>query len=112
MDDLITDYYDNQHIDDFQDLQKIERYLPLLENLVTCVEGKKKDMNVIQWTSQLAIRWTSPLSGLSGRGLKGPRYFQVDDMRYELGMTLNLYGALLRERALEVVCTGNACISA
>lgn len=67
---------------------------------------KKQDRNVIQWTSQLAIRWTSPLSGQSGRGLKGPRYFQVDDMRYELGMTLNLYGALLRERALEVVCTG------
>ncbi|KAG0558944.1 hypothetical protein KC19_10G066200 [Ceratodon purpureus] len=89
-------------------LQKIERYLPLLENLVTCVVEKKQNRNVIQWTSQLAIRWTSPLSGQSGRGLKGPRYFQVDDMRYELGMTLNLYGALLRERALEVVCTDKA----
>lgn len=88
-----------------QDLQKIERYLPLLENLVTCVEEKKNDGNVSQWTSELAIRWTSPLSGPSGRGLKGPRYFQVDDMRFELGMTLNLYGALLRERALEAVCT-------
>jgi len=88
-----------------QDLQKIERYLPLLENLVTCVEGKKNDGNVSEWTSELAIRWTSPLSGLRGRGLKGPRYFQVDDMRFELAMTLNLYGALLRERALEVVCS-------
>lgn len=70
------------------------------------MEEKQKDRNVVQWTSQLAIRWTSPLSGASARGLKGPRYFQVDDMRYELGMALNLYGALLRERALEVVCTG------
>ena len=70
---------------------------------MTCVEEKQKDGNMMQWTSQIAIRWTSPMSG---RVLKGPRYFQVDDMRYELGMTLNLYGALLRERALEVIRTG------
>ncbi|XP_073395450.1 uncharacterized protein [Physcomitrium patens] len=89
-------------------LQKIERYLPLLENLVNFLETKKTDYNVVQWMSGLAIRWTSPLSRLSRRGAKGQRDFQVDDMRYELGMTLNLYGALLRERALEVLRTDKA----
>lgn len=61
--------------------------------------------------SGLAIRWTSPLSRLSRRGAKGQRDFQVDDMRYELGMTLNLYGALLRERALEVLRTGKRALT-
>lgn len=94
---------------DEQDLLKIERYLPLLENLVGCVESKKQDRNVSQWTSQLAIRWTSAMSAATVRGVKkGPRFYQVDDMRFELGMTLNLYAALLRERALEVVRSGTS----
>lgn len=65
--------------------------------------------NVSQWTSQLAIRWTSAMSAATVRGVKkGPRFYQVDDMRFELGMTLNLYAALLRERALEVVRSGTS----
>lgn len=84
----------------------MERYLPLLENLVKCVEEKKDNGQIIQWTTDLQIRWTSPLSGSSGRGLTGPKYFRVDDLRYELGMTFFLYGALLRELALEVLSKG------
>lgn len=88
-----------------QDLQKLERYLPLLENLVKCVEDKKDNPQIVQWTTDLNIRWTSPLSGSSGRLFTGSKYFRVDDLRYELGMTVFLYGALLRELALEVLST-------
>lgn len=87
-------------------MQKLERYLPLLENLVKCVEEKKNNPKIVQWTTDLAIRWTSPLSGSSGKLFTGPKYFRVDDLRYELGMTFFLYGALQRELAMEVLSTG------
>ncbi|XP_073396909.1 uncharacterized protein [Physcomitrium patens] len=60
---------------------------------------------ILQWTTDLAIRWTSPLSGSSGKLFTGPKYFRVDDLRYELGMTFFLYGALQRELAMEVLST-------
>ncbi|KAK6116364.1 hypothetical protein DH2020_049826 [Rehmannia glutinosa] len=55
-----------------QDIQKLECYLPLLENLVHHINSNGKNR-------------------------------QVDDMYFELGMTLFLYGALIREQALEVL---------
>jgi len=73
---------------------------------VKCVEDKKDNPQIVQWTTDLNIRWTSPLSGSSGRLFTGSKYFRVDDLRYELGMTVFLYGALLRELALEVLSTG------
>ncbi|CAK9207580.1 unnamed protein product [Sphagnum jensenii] len=88
-----------------QDLQKLERYLPLLENLVTCVEAKKDNPQIIKWTIDLSIRWTSPMSGFTGNRLTGPRYFRLDDLRFELAMVFFLYGGLLRELALEVLPT-------
>ena len=36
----------------------------------------------------------------------GPKFFQIDSLRFELGMALFLYGAFLQERALEVLPTG------
>lgn len=92
---------------DAQELLKLERYIPLLENLVDCVESVKiSKPAVIQWTADLKFRWTSPLSRSGVTGLAGPKFFRVDDLRYELCMILFLYAALLRERALEVLPTG------
>ncbi|KAL3678362.1 hypothetical protein R1sor_021318 [Riccia sorocarpa] len=87
-----------------QDLLKLEGYLPLLENLIECVQREIDNKpQVRQWTIDLRFRWTSPLSGSTGTSLTGPKYFRIDDLRYELCMVLNLYSALLRERALEVL---------
>ncbi|KAK9276233.1 hypothetical protein L1049_005764 [Liquidambar formosana] len=58
---------------------------------------------MVQWTSDLKIRWTSNLSSSSFFDIISPRLFQIDCLRFELGMTLFLYGAILRERALEVL---------
>ncbi|KAJ7553656.1 hypothetical protein O6H91_06G107600 [Diphasiastrum complanatum] len=60
-------------------------------------------LQIVQWTIDLKLRWTSPLSGFSGFNLGGSKYFRIDDLRYELAMVLFLYGALMRERALEVM---------
>eukprot|EP00249_Psilotum_nudum_P001349 c13793_g1_i1 orf=295-1434(-) len=88
-----------------QDLQKAERYLPLLENLVICVEAASHNAQIVQWTSDLKLRWTSALSAVGPFGLATLKYFRIDNLRFELGMVLFLYGALLRERALEVLPT-------
>uniref|UniRef100_A0A0D6QZH8 BRO1 domain-containing protein n=1 Tax=Araucaria cunninghamii TaxID=56994 RepID=A0A0D6QZH8_ARACU len=84
-----------------QDLQKLERYLPLLGNLVMCVESVGDNHQILQWTTDLKIRWTSSLSASSAFSLGGPKFFRIDNLRFEYGMALFLYGALLRERALE-----------
>lgn len=70
------------------------------------VEEKKDNPSIVQWTTDLQLRWTSHLSGSSGRLFTGSKYYRVDDLRYELGMTFFLYGALLRELAVEVLSTG------
>lgn len=88
-----------------QDLQKLERYLPLLENLVIRVQSASNNAQIFQWTTDLKIRWTSVLCGSGPFGLATLRYSRVDNLRYELGMVLFLYGGLLRERALEVLHT-------
>ncbi|XP_002980459.2 BRO1 domain-containing protein BROX [Selaginella moellendorffii] len=87
-----------------QDLQKLEKYLPLLENLVANVI-QQQNLQILQWTSDLKLRWTSALCGPSGHGLGGPKYCRIDDLRFELAMMLSLYAALLRERAMELLAT-------
>lgn len=88
-----------------QDIQKLELYLPLLENLVQHVDLIGDHTKVIQWTSDLKIRWTSPLSSSSFFNLMGPRFFQIDNLHFELGMVLFFYGAMLREWASQVLTT-------
>ena len=89
-----------------QDLQKLEQYLPLLENLVVHYDLVSNNRQMVVWTTELKIRWTSALSGSSFFNLLGPKYFQIDSLRFELCMNLFLYGAILRERALEVLSAG------
>ncbi|XP_048137401.1 uncharacterized protein LOC115756576 isoform X2 [Rhodamnia argentea] len=87
-----------------QDLQKSKQYLPLLENLVFHVDMASNNTQMVRWISNLRIQWASALTGtLPFLNLMGPKYFQVNDIRFELGMNLFLYGAILRERAVEVM---------
>ncbi|KAJ0094074.1 hypothetical protein Patl1_16490 [Pistacia atlantica] len=86
-----------------QDLHKLEQYLPLLENLIFHVDLVSSNQQLVQWTSELKIRWCSALSSSSFFNLMGPKFYQIDNLRFELGMVLFLYGAILRERALEVI---------
>ncbi|ERN05458.1 hypothetical protein AMTR_s00007p00246960 [Amborella trichopoda] len=86
-----------------QDLYKLDHYIPLLENLVLQVELVGHKDQITQWTSGLKLRWSSVLSSSSIFNLGGPKFFQIDSLRFELGMALFLYGALLRERALELL---------
>ncbi|KAB1221119.1 BRO1 domain-containing protein BROX [Morella rubra] len=88
-----------------QDLRRLEEYLPLLENLLSHVDLVSSNSQMVRWTSNLKIRWTSALSSSTFFNLMGPKFFQVDNLQFELGMTLFLYGAILRERALEVLST-------
>ncbi|XP_018823695.2 uncharacterized protein LOC108993285 isoform X2 [Juglans regia] len=88
-----------------QDLQRLEGYLPLLENLIFHIDLIGSNCQIVRWTSDLKIRWSSALSSSSFFNLLGPKFFQIDNLRFELGMTLFLYGAILRERALEVLPT-------
>lgn len=85
-----------------QDLQKLEQYLPLLENFVYNVDLVGNNWKTVRSTSDLKIRWTSALSSSSFFS-RGSKFFQIDNLQFELGMTLFLYGAILRERALEVL---------
>ncbi|KAG6620281.1 hypothetical protein I3842_Q072300 [Carya illinoinensis] len=89
-----------------QDLQRLEGYLPLLENLIFHIDLIGSNGQMVRWTSDLKIRWSSALSSSSFFNLLGPKFFQIDNLRFELGMTLFLYGAILRERASEVLPTG------
>lgn len=93
----------------YQVLQKLELYLPLLENLFFHVDLISSNDQIVQCTSQLKIQWTSALSSSSFFKFGGPKYFQIDNLRFEIGMTLFLYGAILRERASEVLQSGRGC---
>ncbi|XP_010265230.1 PREDICTED: uncharacterized protein LOC104603022 isoform X2 [Nelumbo nucifera] len=86
-----------------QDLQKLERYLPLLENFVAHVESVSNNQQMVRWTSDLMIRWSSALCASPVFSFMGPKFFRIDNLHFELSMTLFLYGALLRERASEVL---------
>ncbi|GAV59165.1 BRO1 domain-containing protein [Cephalotus follicularis] len=86
-----------------QDLQRLEQYLPLLENLFFQVNLVSSNLHMIQWTSKLKIRWSSALSSSSFFNLGGPKFCQIDNLQFEHGMALFLYGAILRERAVEIL---------
>ncbi|XP_058182823.1 uncharacterized protein LOC131300836 [Rhododendron vialii] len=86
-----------------QDLHKLEQYLPLLENLVYHVGLVSDNPRMVRWTSELKIRWSSALSSSSFFFLTGPKYFRIDNLQFELGMALFLYGAMIREWASEVL---------
>ncbi|XP_043716638.1 uncharacterized protein LOC122664739 [Telopea speciosissima] len=86
-----------------QDLQKLEQYLPLLQNLMIHVQSLSNNRIIVHWTSGLKIRWTSALSTSSIFNLMGSKFYNIDSLHLELGMNLFLYGAILRERALEVL---------
>ncbi|KAK7306953.1 hypothetical protein VNO77_39603 [Canavalia gladiata] len=88
-----------------QDIHKIEQYLPLLENLFPYADAISTNTRMAQWTAALKIRWSSALSSSSFFNFKGPKFFQIDNLRFELGMILFLCGGILRERALEVLST-------
>ncbi|KAL9997697.1 putative BRO1 domain-containing protein [Helianthus debilis subsp. tardiflorus] len=89
-----------------QDIQKLELYLPSLDNLVQHVDFLGyKDPRVIRLISNLKIKWTSPLSSTCSLNIMGPKFFQVDSLRFELGLVLFFYGSLLRERASQVLDT-------
>ncbi|XP_050375137.1 uncharacterized protein LOC126792718 [Argentina anserina] len=86
-----------------QVLQKMELYLPVLENLFFHIDLIGSNEQIVQWTSELKIQWTSALSSSSFFNFGGSKCFQINDLRFEIVMTLFLYGAILRERALEVL---------
>lgn len=86
-----------------QDLLRLEQYLPLLANLILQVESVSASQSINQQISYLKVQWTSALSSSSAFMLKGPKFYQIDSLKYELGMTLIVYGVTLRERAFEVL---------
>ncbi|PRQ40410.1 putative BRO1 domain-containing protein [Rosa chinensis] len=86
-----------------QVLQKLELYLPVLENLFFHIDLISSNEQIVQWTSELKIQWTSALSSSSFFNFGGSKYFQIDNLQFEIVMTLFLYGAILRERASEVL---------
>ncbi|KAH6763001.1 hypothetical protein C2S52_020434 [Perilla frutescens var. hirtella] len=86
-----------------QDIQKLESYLPLLENFIHHINLNAKNRQVMYWVTEFKMRWSSVLSPSSLFNLQGPKFYQVNDMYFELGMSLFLYGALLRERAFQVL---------
>lgn len=89
-----------------QDIQKLEKYLPLLENLVHHVNLASDNPRLIRWTSDLKIRWSSALTSSSFFNFKCQKFFQIDNLLFEVSMMLFLYGALLRECASDVLSKG------
>lgn len=88
-----------------QNIKNLEQYLPLLENLIGCVDLIKGHPRVVGWVSDLKITWSSPLTSSSFFNNRSPKLYQINDLRFELGMALFLYGALLQDLAREVLCT-------
>ncbi|EEF33266.1 conserved hypothetical protein [Ricinus communis] len=84
-----------------QERLRLEQYLPLLENFISHADLVGNNSRMVQWISQLRIQWSSVLGSPSFFNLTGPKFIQIDNLRFELGMALFLYGATLRERALE-----------
>lgn len=89
----------------------MEYYLPLLENLVLHINLIDRNRRMISWISDLKIRWSSVLSSPSIFNPIGPKFYQFDNVYFELGMTLFVYGAMLREQALEVLPSGKVNFS-
>lgn len=89
----------------------MEYYLPLLENLVLHINLIDRNRRMISWISDLKIRWSSVLSSPSIFNPIGAKFYQFDNVYFELGMTLFVYGAMLREQALEVLPSGKVNFS-
>ncbi|KAM0944376.1 putative BRO1 domain superfamily protein [Dioscorea sansibarensis] len=90
-----------------QDLQKLERFLPLLINLIFYTESvKTKSLKLQKRATDFKIRWSSPLSASCTMRVGGPKFYSLDNLWFELRMSLFLYGATLRERAYETLLTG------
>ncbi|KAF8087371.1 hypothetical protein N665_0588s0039 [Sinapis alba] len=81
-----------------QDLLKLGQYLPLLFNLVHHADN-------IKLVSGLKIRWSSGLISQTLIQRKCLKFFQVDNIMFELGMVLYFYAVKLRERAMELIST-------
>ncbi|CAN8293794.1 unnamed protein product [Cochlearia groenlandica] len=79
-----------------QDVHKLGQYIPLLFNLVHYADK-------INRVSDLKIRWSSGLISQTLIQRKCPKFYQVDNVMFELGMILFLYATKLRERAMELV---------
>ncbi|GKD10825.1 programmed cell death 6-interacting protein isoform X1, partial [Tanacetum coccineum] len=88
-----------------QDIQKLERYLPLLQNLVHHIDSIGDKPLLSQLTPKLRISWTSPLNSSSIFNLMGPKFFQIDNLHFELGIVLFFYAAMLREWGSQVLVT-------
>lgn len=88
-----------------QNIQKVEQYLPLLGNLIHHVNIVGDNPKMVRWISELKIRWSSALTSPSFFHLNGPKFYQMDNLHFELAMILFVLGALLRDRALEVLST-------
>lgn len=82
-----------------RDLQKLEQYLPLLENLIFHVLSVRS----AHWNPKLNIFWSSALSSSPFFNLRGPKFFQISNLQFERSMMLYLYAAMLRERAMEIL---------
>ncbi|CAL9214825.1 unnamed protein product [Arabidopsis halleri] len=81
-----------------QDLHRLGQYIPLLFNLVHYTDKIKR-------VSNLKIRWSSGLISQTLIQRTCPKFFQVDNIMFELGMVLFVYAVKLRERAMELVST-------
>ncbi|KAJ0989210.1 hypothetical protein J5N97_007566 [Dioscorea zingiberensis] len=89
-----------------QNLQKLEHYLPLLINLVFYTESVVTGAQKLQKrVKDFKIRWSSPLSASCVLKIGGPKFYSFNNLRFELGMNLFLYGATMRERAFETLST-------
>lgn len=82
-----------------RDLQKLDQYMPLLENLIFHVLSVRS----AHWNPKLNICWSSALSTSPFFNLRGPKFFQISNLQFERAMTLYLYAAMLRERAMEIL---------
>ncbi|XP_060183911.1 vacuolar-sorting protein BRO1 isoform X1 [Lycium barbarum] len=88
-----------------QNIQKVEQYLPLLENLIHHVNLVRDNPKMVRWISDLNIRWSSALTSSSFFHLMGPKFYQMDNLHFEVAMILFVLGALVRDRAVEVLST-------
>lgn len=86
----------------FQDIQKLEQYLPLLENFIRQVDSIIRNKSLL--ILELRIQWSSTLSTKFLIG--GPKHFQINSLQYELAMILFFYGITTRQRAFEVFSEG------
>ncbi|KAJ4841362.1 hypothetical protein Tsubulata_016493 [Turnera subulata] len=86
-----------------QERLRLEQYIPLLENFISRADFLSVTGHIVPWTSKLKMRWSSAISSSSFFDLRGPKFFQINNLRFELAMTLFLYGAILWERALEIL---------